>query len=186
MTLPQIERVLADPGKYHPGYKPEVGYEIAGMVWFQGYSDRGNPAYGELLVELIKFVREKYDAPEMPFVAGTLGMPAFEHMALAGDVNGGMIQAARHPDLQGTVDVVITAPYFPLELDMAINVRNGTDKESVEHAAARDALKMAASNQGFHYHGSAKCFILMGDAMGRSLANLMGGGEPLIHKALDK
>ena len=44
----------------------------------------------------------------------------------------------------------------------------------------------ATSNKGFHYHGSAKCFILMGDAMGRSLANLIAGGEPTINKALKK
>jgi hypothetical protein len=35
-----------------------------------------------------------------------------------------------------------------------------------------------------HYHGSAKCFLLMGDAVGRSLANLMAGGEPLINAEL--
>lgn len=184
MTLPQIERVLADPGKYHPDYDPDKGYEIAGMVWFQGYSDQGNPAYGELLVELIKFVRENYNAPDMPFVAGTLGMPAYKHMALSGDVNGGMIQAAQWPGLRGTVDVVKTAPYFPLELDMALTVRKAAEKGSAEYTAADEVLKMASSNQGFHYHGSAKCFLLMGDAMGRSLANLMAGGEPKIFEQL--
>ncbi|MBT8036725.1 MAG: hypothetical protein KJO21_04185 [Verrucomicrobiae bacterium] len=184
MTLPQIEKVLADPGKYHPDYDPEVGYEIAGTVWFQGYSDQGNPAYGELLVEQIKFIREKVGAPEMPFVAGTLGMASYKHMALGGDVNGGMIQAAQHPQMRGSVDVVNTAPYFPLELDMAINVRNNTEKESPEHEKAVAVLKRVTSNKGFHYHGSAKCFILMGDAMGRSLANLMNDGEPKIFEQL--
>jgi len=184
MTLPQIEKVLADPGKYHPEYDPKVGYEIAGMVWFQGYSDQGNPAYGELLVELIKFMRDTVDAPDMPFVAGTLGMPAYKHMTFAGEVNSGMVQAAQFPGLRGSVDVVNTSPYFPLELDMALNVRNGTDKESPEHAEAQAVLKRATSNSGFHYHGSAKCFLLMGDAMGRSLANLIAGGEPMIHELL--
>lgn len=182
MTLPQIERVLADPGKYHPEYDPDQGYDIAGMVWFQGYSDKGNPAYGELLVEFIKFIRGKVDAPKMPFVAGTLGMPAYKHMAHTGDVNGGMVQAAQHPEMKGSVDVVNTAPYFPLEIDMAYIVRNNTEKESKEYSEVTDVFKRATSNKGFHYHGSAKCFMLMGDAMGRSLVNLMKGGEPMIHE----
>ena len=184
MTLPQLERVLADPGKYHPEYDPDLGYEIAGMVWFQGYSDQGNPAYGEQLVELVKFMRNKVDAPEMPFVTGTLGMPSYKHMALEGNVNGGMVQAAQHPDMRGTMDVVNTAPYFPLELDMALTVRNSTEKESKEYKDAVGILKAATSNKGFHYHGSAKSFILMGDALGRSLVNLMKGGEPMIHEQL--
>lgn len=178
MTLPLIERVLADPGRFHPDYDPEVGYEIGGMVWFQGYSDQGNPAYGEQLVELIKFMREKVDAPDMPFVAGTLGMAAYKHKALDGDVNRGMVEAARHPEMRGTVDVVNTAPYYPIELAMAHTVKDSTDKESEAHAEADAAIKQATSDRGFHYHGSAKCFLLMGDAMGRSLGNLMAGGEP--------
>ncbi|WP_158279809.1 sialate O-acetylesterase [Coraliomargarita sinensis] len=184
MTLPHIEKVLADPGKYHPEYDPDLGYEIGGMVWFQGYSDQNNPAYGEHLVELVNFMRDQVDTPDMPFVAGTLGMPAYRHMALEGNVNGGMIQAAQFPGMRGTMDVVNTAPYFPLELDMAHNVRTGMDKEDPEHAKAMDILKRATSNKGFHYHGSAKCFLLMGDAMGRSLANLMAGGEPKIFEQL--
>jgi len=45
-------------------------------------------------------------------------------------------------------------------------------------------LQRATSNVGFHYHGSSKCFLLMGDAMGRSLANLIAGGEPMINDAV--
>jgi len=99
-------------------------------------------------------------------------------------VNGGMVQAAQHPDMRGTMDVVNTAPYFPLELDMALTVRNSTEKESEEYKDAVEILKAATSNRGFHYHGSAKSFILMGDALGRSLVNLMKGGEPMIHEQL--
>jgi alpha-galactosidase len=181
MTLPLLEKVLADPGRYHPEYDPAVGYDIAGMVWFQGYSDQGNEAYGEQLVELVRFMRGKVDAPDMPFVAGTLGMPAYKHMALEGEVNGGMVEAASHPDLHGRMDVVNTAPYFPVELDHAHTIRSIADRESAEYAKAEQVLKRATSNKGFHYHGSTKCFLLMGDAMGRSLANLMAGGEPSIH-----
>jgi len=36
-----IKKVLADPGKYHPEYDAKAGFEVAGVVWFQGYSDQG-------------------------------------------------------------------------------------------------------------------------------------------------
>jgi len=34
-----VNSVLADPGKYSPHYNRDVGYEIAGFVWFQGFND---------------------------------------------------------------------------------------------------------------------------------------------------
>lgn len=37
------------------------------------------------------------------------------------------------------------------------------------------------SKDGVHYHGSAKFYFLLGDAMARKLANLQSGGEPTIH-----
>ncbi len=81
--------------------------------------------------------------------------------------------------MAGTVDVVNTAPFFPIELDLAGRVRKISEKGSPDYEEAVAILKRAASNKGFHYHGSAKCLILMGDAMGCSLANLMAGGEPM-------
>jgi len=73
------------------------------------------------------------------------------------------------------VDVVNTAPFYPLELDLLKQVMDVVEKDSPEYVKASMIRSRATSNKGFHYHGSAKCFILMGDAMGRSLANLMGG-----------
>jgi len=32
LAMPHVEKVLTDPGKFHPGYDPEVGYEVAGLV----------------------------------------------------------------------------------------------------------------------------------------------------------
>jgi len=181
MTMPEIDKVLADPGKYHPEYDPKVGYEVAGLVWFQGYSDKDNPAYGELLAAMIKDLREKVKTPDMPVVCGTLGMVAYKQAAFANGANSGMLQASQMPELAGTVDVVNTAPFYPLEFDLLKQVRDNVEKDSPEYQAAMTMLQRATSNVGFHYHGSTKCFLLMGDAMGRSLANLMAGGEPTIN-----
>jgi len=185
MTMPEVEKVLADPGKYHPDYDPNVGFDIAGLVWFQGYSDKDNPAYGELLSEMVVDFRKKVKAPNMPVVVGTLGMAAYKQAAFMNAANAGMHQASQMPHLKGTLDVVNTAPFYPLELDLLKQVRDNVEKDSVEYKKAVTMLSKATSNVGFHYHGSAKCFLLMGDAMGRSLANMMAGGKPMIQEKLD-
>jgi len=186
MTLPILDDVLANPGAYHPEYDPAVGYECAGLVWFQGYSDSNNEAYGELLVEMIEYFREKVKTPDMPVVCGTLGMNTWKHMVFSGDVNGGMVHASQAPGLKGTVDVVNTARFNPVELGMIGPVKKEYDKESEEYKTADVIGRRAISNKGFHYHGSAKFFILAGDAMARSLANLMAGGEPFVDEEVRK
>lgn len=150
------------------------------MVWFQGYSDKDNTAYGELLVQMIKDFRKKVNVPNLPVVWGTLGMTGFKNAAFSNTANQGMVQASQMPGLRGSVDVVNTAPYYSLELDLCGQVRKTTDMESDEYKEAIRVTKQYTRNKGFHYHGCAKFFILTGDAMARSLANLMAGGEPTV------
>jgi alpha-galactosidase len=182
MALPHVKNVLADPGKYHPGYDPDAGYEIAGMVWFQGYSDAGNKAYGEQLVEMITWFRNEINAPDMPVVAGTMGVGGYNHTAYSGAVNSGMVYASQVPALKGTVDVVNTARFFPGELGLLINCLHTYDKDSPEYYKIHPIHLKANSNAGFHYYGSAKFFLLAGDAMARSLVNLMKGGMPMVER----
>lgn len=173
LAMPQIEKVLADPGKYHPGYDPRTGYEVAGLVWFQGYSDLGNPAYGELLAQMIRDFREKVKTPDMPFVCGTLGMSGFKSSAFANEVNAGMLAVSKMPEFSNTVGVVNTCPFFPQEFDLLKQVMDAYPPESPEHKQALLMNQRAVSEKGFHYHGSAKFFLLNGDALARKLAGLM-------------
>ncbi len=184
MALPAVKEVLKDPGKYHPEYDATKGYDIAGMVWLQGYSDMNNEAYGEQLEEMIKWFRKEINAPKMPFVAGSLGVGAYYHTAFKGNVSGGMVKAAQSPDLKGTVDVVNTGRFYPLELDAADNLFKLTTKGTPEYEQQGAFLRKSTSNKAFHYRGSAKYFLLTGDAFARSLANLMAGGEPTIHEEI--
>jgi hypothetical protein len=39
-------------------------------------------------------------------------------------------------------------------------------------------LKRATSNQGYHYYGEGRFFILLGKAMAETMQELMGGGCP--------
>lgn len=181
MVMPEIKKVLENPGAFHPEYDAAKGYDIAGMVWFQGYSDMGNPAYGEQLEEMIKWFRSEIKAPKMPVVCGSLGVGAYYSTALKGNVSGGMVKAAQSPDLKGTVDVVNTGRFYPLELDAADNLLEAYEKGTPEFEKHSAFVRKTTSNKAFHYRGSAKFFLLNGDALARSLANLMAGGEPTIH-----
>lgn len=171
-ALPHIRKVLANPGDYCPAYDPAKGAEIAGMVWFQGYSDMDNEAYGEELVEMIKWFRSEIKAPKMPVVCGSLGVGTFQSTELTGNVSGGMVYASNQPDLKGTVSVVNTGRFYPSELEAGKNILSDLPKDDPQRAKLADLIGGAVSNKGFHYMGSAKFHILAGDAMARSLVGL--------------
>ena len=83
--------------------------------------------------------------------------------------------------LEGTVDIVNTLKYFPLELGFKGSVEAAYGAESDEYKKAEQIINRSCSKDGTHYFGSAKFLYLTGDAMARSLANLLAGGEPTIH-----
>ncbi len=84
--MEHVRTVLTDPGKYCPAYDPQEGYELAGLVWFQGFNDMIGPypkvdgnekdysEYSQLLAHFIRDVRKDLKAPELPFVIGVLGI----------------------------------------------------------------------------------------------------------------
>ena len=181
-TMAHIQKVLADPSKYHPDYDPKAGYELSGLVWFQGWNDLGNPAYGEQLVHFIQDFRNGVMQPKLPVVCGLVGHSSWEQTTFDGNVNSGMLYAARDPSLKGSVDIVNTVKYYPLELGLAKSVKAAFGEESAEYQKAQQISKRSSSNSGLHYFGSAKFLCLTGNAMARSLANLIAGGEPTIHK----
>lgn len=185
-SLEHIKKVLADPGKYHPDYDPKAGYELSGLVWFQGWNDAGNEEYGQQLVTFIKDFRKEVKAPRLPVVCGLLGHVGWKLNTFDGDVNSGMLYAAKHPELKGTVDIVNTVKYMPLELGLKKSVAAAYGQESPEYKEAERIINRATSKDGTHYHGAAKFGYLTGDAMARKLANLMSGGEPTIHKEAKK
>ena len=182
LATEHIHKVMADPGKFHPDYDPKEGAELTGLVWFQGWNDAGNTEYGEQLVTFIKDFRDEVKAPGLPVVCGLLGHSAWKQTTFSGDVNSGMLYASKHPDLKGTVDIVNTVKYYPMELGFKNLVKDAYGEDSEEYKKAERVISRAVSKDPVHYHGSAKFWYLAGDAMARSLANLAAGGEPTIHK----
>ena len=53
---------------YNAVLYPLAPYAINGVVWYQGESNTGNPAYGDYLKKLMGCWRDRWQQPQMPFV----------------------------------------------------------------------------------------------------------------------
>jgi Carbohydrate esterase, sialic acid-specific acetylesterase len=78
IMIQDIKNALRNLGLIYPDYNPQMGYELAGFVWFQGWNDviywPYVKEYEYNLANLIRDVRADLDAPNMPFIVGELGM----------------------------------------------------------------------------------------------------------------
>ncbi|HAA49159.1 MAG TPA: hypothetical protein DCE43_05525 [Planctomycetaceae bacterium] len=152
-------RVLDNFDTEFPQFKGR-GYVIAGFAWWQGHKDQGNAVhagrYERNLVHLIKTLREEFQAPKAPFVIATIG---FDGWKLAGNaltvanaqlaVSG---ETGKYPEFQGNVKTVETRGFW------------------------RDA-EVSPRNQGFHYNQNAETYMLVGEALGRGMLQLITSGD---------
>ncbi|MEZ6055260.1 MAG: sialate O-acetylesterase [Planctomycetaceae bacterium] len=131
------------------------GYEVAGFFFWQGDKDRYDAGhasrYEQNLVHLIKQLRVEFGAPNAKFVCATLGQTE-----KGAEGNEGLILNAqlavdgttgKYPEFKGNVATVYTNPLS----------------------------KGGASNS--HYNGNAETYMNVGEAMGRAMAELLGGGD---------
>ena len=136
--IEHIKKVLADIKRIYPDYQPQQGYEIAGIVWFQGWNDMvdngtypergqdgGYDAYSEVLADFIRDIRKDLDSPELPFVIGVLGVggPTSKYGAdekrytkIHQNFRDAMAAPAKLPEFQENVATVLTENYWDLEL----------------------------------------------------------------------
>lgn len=156
-TLDQIAEIV-------PGYKGQ-GYEIAGFAWWQGHKDSFAPElideYEKNLVNLIKDVRKEFNVPSMPAVVATVGFGG-HNMAdkflriLKAQMAVG--DPKKHPEFAGTVASVDTRSFW---------------REVDESPASQD----------YHYNRNAETYMLVGDALGRAMVELLGGKAQAIPRA---
>ena len=85
--LSMSKKVLADIKSVYPHFDSEQGFELSGIVWFQGWNDMvdqgvypnransgGYDQYSKVLRCLIRDFRKDLSAPELPFVIGVMGV----------------------------------------------------------------------------------------------------------------
>jgi alpha-galactosidase len=175
-----IRKVLADPKAYHPEYDPKVGYEVAGGLWFQGFNDQFDPEfygnYSSNMVHFIQDLRKEVKQPKMPFVIGVLGTPAFPVEAMTNNVAQAQRDAARSPELAGTVAAVeswpLTTPEVAIWRMKKDALQGKADAAELERADLQ--WRMHGSNLGYHYDGSGRFFIRLGDESAAAMLKLMG------------
>ena len=168
MMMDHVRSVLNDPGKVHPGYNAEDGYELGGFVWFQGwndmvdsgtYPDRGNKGgydkYSEVMAHFIRDVRRELKSPKLPFVIGVMG--AGGPTDLYGPrqkryknthqyFRDSMAAPASLPEFKGNVTAVLTEKYWDLELD-AVDQKRGELRSKEKELKEEGLSKKEISNQ---------------------------------------
>jgi alpha-galactosidase len=142
LLMQHVNTVLADPGKYHPAYDKDAGYEIAGFVWFQGWNDLVGPypagangvkdysEYSQLLAHFIRDVRKDLNAPNLPFVIGVLGVGGNQDASTGtGAFQNAMAAPAQMPEFKGNVVAVRTGDYWDHKLgDLDGRMWNNVEK----------------------------------------------------------
>jgi hypothetical protein len=121
-------------------------FEIAGIVWFQGWNDQINGGfraeYKDNLVAYIKSMRKHLGKPKLPFVIGVVGHNGKpnEEMRVA------QTAPAEMEEFKGNVAAVPTAPYW----------------DPKPHG-----------DGGYHYNGSASFFYDVGTAFGEAMLKML-------------
>lgn len=150
--------VLNNFDKEFPQWKGR-GYEITGFVWWQGHKDGGEPyasRYEQNLVHLIKTLRKEFEAPKVPFVIATIGFDGWKlsgpHKIVAEAQLAVSGDKGKYPDFKGNVLTVETRHFW------------------------REP-EVSPTNQGFHYNQNAETYMLVGEALGKGMLELLKANQ---------
>lgn len=166
--LAHVKNVLANLKQYFPDYEPKRGYELAGMVWFQGWNDMVDGPqrkekyinYTRRLALLIKALRKDLAAPNLPVVIGELG--ASER----GDFQAAQAAVAELPEFKGNVKFIKTREFWEPDVE---------EMSKKEVWKGPDWVKFynVGSERSYHYLGSVRIYYKMGKAFAEGMLELM-------------
>ena len=152
--IKEVHTVLADVKQVFGEYDGS-GYELSGLVWFQGFNDVINTEYraeyGKNMVNFIRDVRKDLGVAKLPIVIGELGMdgvkvnPRYAHKHYA--LRKAQEAPSKMPEFKGTVQFARTSPYV---------VKEGKGYDG-----------------GYHYRGRADTFYQIGEAFGKAMLPML-------------
>jgi len=169
--LHQVEDTLANIDQYVPDYD-DRGYELAGLVWFQGWNDMVNAdytaAYTDNLVHFIRDVRRDLQQPQLPVVIGQLGVggtsrPGIKPNPKRDTFKAAQAAAADTAEFRGSVVVVRTDAFWDLDAE-AVFAKGWKDHQ--------EEWEQVGSDYPFHYLGSAKTYSDIGRAFAEAIIAL--------------
>lgn len=169
LMIDHVKKVLADLRRVYPDYDPKQGYELAGLVWFQGWNDmvdggtyphRGEPGgydqYSELLAQCIRDVRKDLAAPKMPFVIGVMGVGGpvdkyrpdqQRYKAVHQNFRNAMAAPASLPAFRGNVAAVLTEKYWDMDV-VELRVREKEIKQKKDEINSAVKQKKISREEG--------------------------------------
>ena len=163
-----IAKVLANLKDNHPDYNPNIGHEIAGFVWFQGFNDQFSPEfrdnYKKNMIAFIKDIRKEYKTHKMPFVIGVLGTGRTAEKVGENKVSLGQREAAKAPEFKG--NVLAVESYKDYSLFSYEVYEKGWAKHFHEWVTV-------GSDRPYHYLGSGGFFVRLGDSFANAMAQLI-------------
>ena len=175
---------VRDLKKLFPAYDEKAGYEIAGLVWFQGYNDMfdetGRKEYGKNLVMLIKDLRKEFNAPNMKVAVGVMGVNGPLNEGTINpkqkDIREGQRFVNTVEEFKGNVKAFESAPLLHpkvVELTAGEWLHTRDFKKDPHTPEEKALLQRATSNMGFHYNGEGRFFILLGKQFADTMLDLM-------------
>jgi hypothetical protein len=178
-----VHETLVHLKQHFPAYDEEAGYEIAGLVWFQGYNDMfnetGRKQYGQNLMHLIKDLRLEFKSPEMKVVVGVMGVNGVHNEVnpKQKDVRDGQRFVNSVTEFAGNVKAIESAPLLHPDI-VAIKTAGWLNKDrdlkqQPITPQEQAMLDRATSNQGYHYYGEGRFFILLGKSFAEAMLELM-------------
>ncbi|TWT80324.1 hypothetical protein CA13_17370 [Planctomycetes bacterium CA13] len=158
LMLGHVKAVLADIATVYPEYDTDQGYELSGLVWFQGWNDMvdrgsypsreksgGYDQYSQLLSQFIRDIRNDLDVPRLPVVIGVMGVGGAtshygpdqkRYKAIHQNFRDAMAAPATMPEFEGNVIAVLTENYWDMEVtqlrDREKLLKAKTDKINAE------------------------------------------------------
>ena len=166
-----VDDVLNNLESHFPEYNSSNGYEIAGLVWHQGWSDHGNASftaqYTENLANLIKDLREDIGV-NFPVVVATTAVNtlanAFEENTIYKDIELAQLAIANtneYPEFEGNVTVLDAKPYW----------------------ISPDQSPIPGGEQHFHWNQNAKSYMDLGFGVADALYSTESFSKPSTNTA---
>ncbi|MGE3126227.1 MAG: sialate O-acetylesterase [Fimbriimonadaceae bacterium] len=150
----QTRDALANLSVNFPEWKGR-SVELTGFGWHQGWNDRINgdfvKEYEQNMANFIRDFRQDLNAPGLPFVIAETGMGGLkETNERALDLMKAQAAVARHAEFRSNVAFVGTREFWrPSEI--------------------------SPSSQDYHWNSNGEAYYLIGESMGRAMADLLKG-----------
>ncbi len=165
--LDEVHSTLAELKKQFPAYQDQ-GYEIAGLVWFQGWNDMISADYtAEYAANMRHFIRDvRHDlkTPNLPIIIGQMGVDGLNAGEGIKRFKQAQADAAASDEFHGNVALVATDRFWDTDADAVFK------KGWREH---QEEWNKVGSDFPYHYLGSGKTMLKIGQSFGDAMLELM-------------